>query len=87
MSDLHTIKFLLITLPNSPFHRAFTMVVKALWDGEFGDIVSKNFMVWRSDMIKPFWERNNLPKYFKKDYDHYWITYVTFEKSQKTEIF
>ena len=58
-------------------------MVKALWDGELCDVITKNFMVWRSDMIKPFWERNNLPKYFKKDYDHYWITDLTFEKIAK----
>ena len=55
MSDLHTIKFLLITSPNSPSHRAFTIVVKALWDGELGDAITKNFMVpWGGDIRVDF---------------------------------
>ena len=81
MSDLHTIKFLVVTSHNSTSHRA--IVVKALWDVELCDVITKNFMVWGSDILKSFWEQNNLPKYFKKDYDHYWITDLTFEKIAK----
>ena len=83
MSEPHTIKFLVITSHNSTSHTAFTIVVKALWDVELCDVITKNFMVWGSDILKSFWEQNNLPKYFKKDYDHCWITYVTFEKIAK----
>ena len=83
MSEPHTIKFLVITSHNSTSHRAFTTMVKAVWDVELCNVITKNFMVWGSDILKSFWEQNNLPKYFKKDYDHCWITYVTFEKIAK----
>ena len=37
--------------------------------------------------MKPFWDRNNLPKYFQKGYDHYRITHLTFEKIIKNQNF
>ena len=83
MSEPYTMKFLVIASHSSTSHRAFTTMVKALWDVELCDVITKNFMVWGSDILKSFWERNNLPKYFKKDYDHYWITDLTFEKIAK----
>ena len=37
--------------------------------------------------MEPFWDRNNLPKDFQKDYDHYRITHLTFEKIIKNQNF
>ena len=67
--DLHTINILVITSHNLGFlqsRTAFTTIVKGVWKPQLRDVITKIFMVWRSGITKPFWDRSNLPKVLQK---------------------
>ena len=87
MPYCHNVKILIITLCDSGPPKACTILVQALGGPESHNVKINIFTLWRYGIVKPFWERNNLPKYFKKDYNHLWITHFTFEKITKNQNF